>query len=85
MFKENWRIIWKLAEDKDIPTDEAFDMFRQAVRYNKPIEGVDFDFAAAHEAWQKLTHEEQNDALFAYRRHCVAGYWKRVKEYNNNR
>lgn len=83
MFKENWRKIWALAEMRDCPVDEAFDEFRKAVEFDKQIPDVDFDFHAAHEAWEKLTADEQQDALFEYRRHCVAGYWKRVKEYYN--
>lgn len=83
MFKANWRKIWALAEMRDCPVDEAFDEFLKAVQFDKKIDGIDFDFHAAHEAWKKLTHDEQQDALFEYRRHCVAGYWKRVKEYYN--
>lgn len=85
MFKENWRKIWALAEMRDCPVDHAFDEFLKAVQFDKPIEGVDFDFHAAHEAWKAMTHEEQQDELFAYRVHCGAGYWKRVKEYNNDK
>ena len=83
MFKENWRKIWALAEMRDWPVDDAFDEFRQAVRFDKQIEGIDFDFHAAHEAWEAMTEDEKQDALFEYRQHCQAGYWKRVKEYNN--
>ena len=83
MFKDNWRKIWALAEMRDCPVDEAFDEFYKAVEFDKQIEGVDFDFHAAHGEWKKLSPDEQQDALFDYRRHCVAGYWKRVKEYYN--
>lgn len=84
MFKENWRIIWKLADEKNMPVDDAYDMFRQAVKYGLTIEGVDFDFKAAHEAWVAMTEKEQRKALEEYNQHCRAGYWQRVKEYNNN-
>ena len=82
MFKENWRKIWDLANMRDVPVDEGFDEFRQAVKYGKNIEGIDFDFKAAQEKWLKMTEEEQNEAIEDYRQYCQAGYWKRVKEYN---
>lgn len=83
MFKENWRKIWNLADMRNVPVDEGFDEFRQAVKYGITIEGIDFDFKAAHEEWVKMTEGEQNQAIEEYYQHCRAGYWKRVKEYNN--
>ena len=82
MFKENWRKIWALAEMRDCPVDDAFDEFRQAVRFDKPIDGVDFDFHAAHEQWQKMTIDEQREAINEYVNFVRRSYWSLVKEYN---
>lgn len=82
MFKENWRKIWDLAMMRDVPVDEGFDEFRQAVKHGINIEGIDFDFKAAHEEWLKMTEREQIQAVEDYHNYCRGSYWARVKEYN---
>lgn len=84
MFKENWLKIWDLATMRGVDVGEGFDEFLQSVRYNIPIEGVDFDFNAAHEEWKKLTDSEQNEIIEEYLRYTRGGYTVRVKEYKKH-
>lgn len=83
MFKENWRKIWDLANMRDVQVDEGFDEFRQAVKYGINIEGIDFDFKAAHEDWEKMTEGEQLQVTEEYYNFARSNYWKLVKLYNN--
>lgn len=83
MFKENWRKIWDLANMRDVPVDEGFDEFRQAVKYGMQIEGIDFDFKEAHEKWEQMTEGEQLQAIEEYNNFVRPNYWKLVKKYNN--
>ena len=82
MFKSNWRKIWDLAMMREVPVDEGFDEFRQAVAYNKQIEGIDFDFRTAHNEWKKMSEDEQREAINEYVNFVRRSYWSLVKEYN---